>query len=83
MNGPTDRSNDFCKTFGSYFRQAAEAQKKLVEITMSKVSPDSKVSPKGVPGFTMSKVSPDSPGVPGFTRIQRRSDKGSSIRCPL
>jgi hypothetical protein len=40
MNGPTDRSNDFCKTFGSYFRQAAEAQKKLVEITMSKVSPD-------------------------------------------
>jgi len=45
MNGPTDRSNDFCKTFGSYFRQAAEAQKKLVEITMSKVSPD-------LPGFT-------------------------------
>jgi hypothetical protein len=40
MNGPTDRSNDFCKTFGSYFRQAAEAQKKLVERTMSKVSPD-------------------------------------------
>jgi len=40
MNGPTDRSNDFCKTFGSYFRQAAEAQKKLVEITMSKVSPN-------------------------------------------
>ena len=40
MNGPTDRSNDFCKTFGSYFRQAAEAQKKLVEKTMSKVSPD-------------------------------------------
>ena len=38
MNGPTDRSNDFCKTLGSYFRQAAEAQKKLVEITMSKVS---------------------------------------------
>jgi len=46
MNGLTDRSNDFCKTGGSYFRQAAEAQKKLVEITMSKVSPDL------VPGFT-------------------------------
>ena len=55
MNGPTDRSNDFCKTFGSYFRQAAEAQKKLVEITMSKVSPD-------LGGFM-------SPDLPGFTII--------------